>query len=366
MKPDYGNGKLKAPVRESGAESTIKAAGGRKRILELYFFILFSAATVLSALWFHHSYTLHRPVFLLMDVEETMFEGSASEESGTEREDNGSKTAGQDKKMLWTQISVYYIQDQEDQSQITAVDFPELEGIGVFQTEGGMKQKEWSLFSSMTGSAFQGQKYGIYEIYGKIQILEENWPENGLHLSRIQVIYKDGTIGEEWIGDLHLKHYMNFGKLQMDSSSSGSDGTRSFSYRVMEDCRLEKITMYSPDQVRSEFDIQINGTDLWEWKPMELKAGSRLQVETLWHGSGNVRETLEPMTAILELHCKELQEEETGDPGKEWIEAVPIQRFLRWRKNGFDQVRKYLKERGAYEAGNESGGLGNFSHKFSY
>lgn len=334
MKPDYGNDRRKAPVRESGAEAAIKAAGGRKRILELYFFLLFFAAAVLSALWFHRSYTLHRPVFLLMDVEETMFEGSAAEENERKREGDGSKAAGQNKKMLWTQISVYYIQDQEDRSQITAVDFPELEGIGVFQAEGGMKQAEWSLFSSMEGSSFQGQKYGIYEIYGKIQILEENWPENGLHLSRIQVVYEDGT--------------------------------RSFSYQVMEDCRLETITMRSPEQVRGEFDIQINGIDLWEWKPMELKAGSRLWVETLWHGSGNVRETLEPMTAILELHCKDPRQEETGDPGREWMEAVPIQRFLRWRKNGFDQVRKYLKERGAYEAGNESGGLGNFSREFSH
>lgn len=289
------------------------AAEGMLREKELRFFFWLCAGVILAAVLFYKHDTLKRPVFLRMDREEMMtedrlwecigeeaFGSSGSGENEAEwmaTEDTSTESKGTEV-TFWIHIPIYYIQDQEDSSRITAVEFPELDGIGEFRVKGGMKEDAWSLFSSYYQGGFQGQKYGIYEIGGEIWIPQSQWPEKGVVLKKIRVFCDDGSVFEEDIGKLHLRALDDSGIMEGRSASVSSDGSTSSTYWLRQDCRLDSVGVGNQEQLCKEMDIRINGKELWQGTPVELKKGDFLKVETIQKSDGTVLQSLEPMTAF--------------------------------------------------------------------
>jgi hypothetical protein len=236
---------------------------------------------------------------------------------------------------VWKEFPIYYIQDREDTSRVTELTFPQMEGLGEYWMTG--LEEEAGLFHHVSGSMQDG-RYQFKQLFIKMELPAGNLGKQGITLDTVKVRYSDGT-EEVSIGSIVLTMEEPMEHVAVTGGSSSSDGTSMTRYLVQKDCRLEGFEVQNPELVKREFKVTVDGRDLWEWEPVELKKGDSFLVVSAWNGTGDVRERFEPYTALIQWKCSD----DTG--GKSGF-TTNLDRRNDMYGDHFRQTYQYLKERG--------------------
>ena len=313
-----------------GEESSMQRRKDRFKYSSGLLFYLFMAAGILivaAGSLVQHYFSLKRPVFLPMHLELEMYrEGNGDEDAGV--------SAGGDR-YVWKEFPIYYIQDREDTSRVTELTFPQMEGLGEYWMTG--LEEEAGLFHHVSGSMQDG-RYQFKQLFIKMELPAGNLGKQGITLDTVKVRYSDGT-EEVSIGSIVLTMEEPMEHVAVTGGSSSSDGTSMTRYLVQKDCRLEGFEVQNPELVKREFKVTVDGRDLWEWEPVELKKGDSFLVVSAWNGTGDVRERFEPYTALIQWKCSD----DTG--GKSGF-TTNLDRRNDMYGDHFRQTYQYLKERG--------------------
>lgn len=317
-----------------------------------YFFMTAGVLIVASGSLMQHYFALKHPVFIPMHMEFEMYwdggwdggmdggmneglnEGLDGDMSGDMNEDTGSPVAGD--RYVWKEFPIYYIQDREDVSKVAEITFPQLEGAGEYWLTG--YDEAGGLFQSYSGSMQDG-RYQFKSLFVKMMLPAGSLGARGTTLSTMKVRYGDGSEEDVDIGQIVLTLDKPMEYVTVAGGSSSSDGTAMTRYLVQKDCRLEGFEVRNPEQVKREFKVTVDGTDIWEWAPVTLTKGDTFLVESAWHGTGDIREQFEPYAALIQWKCSD------GSGGESWF-TTNLDRQNSVDTDRFKQTYQYLKERG--------------------
>lgn len=305
-----------------------------------YFFMTAGVLIVAAGSLLQHYFALRHPVFIPMHIELEMYwdggmDGDTMGSMDGNADVDAGSAAGEDR-YVWKEFPIYYIQDREDTSRVTELTFPQMEGLGEYWMTG--LEEEAGLFHHVSGSMQDG-RYQFKQLFIKMELPAGNLGKQGITLDTVKVRYSDGTEEEVSIGSIVLTMEEPMEHVAVTGGSSSSDGTSMTRYLVQKDCRLEGFEVQNPELVKGEFKVTVDGRDLWEWEPVELKKGDSFLVVSAWNGTGDVRERFEPYTALIQWKCSD----DTG--GKSGF-TTNLDRRNDMYGDHFRQTYQYLKERG--------------------
>ena len=305
-----------------------------------YFFMTAGVLIVAAGSLLQHYFALRHPVFIPMHIELEMYwdggmDGDTMGSTDGNADVDAGSAAGEDR-YVWKEFPIYYIQDSEDTSKVAEITFPQLEGIGEYwmtpyDGAGG-------LFQSYSGSVQDG-RYQFKQLFVKMMLPARSLGARGITLDTIKVRYGDGAEEVVSIGQIILTLDKPMEYVTVTGGSFSSDGTSMTRYLVQRDCRLEGFEIQNPEQVRGEFKVTVDGTDIWEWEPAAMTEGDTFLVESTWRGTGDIREQFEPYTALIQWKCSD------GSGGESWF-TTNLDRQNNRNTDRFKQTYRYLKERG--------------------